>query len=144
MDLVYAAYARCPCGAGMAYRPGDNFWDCSFILLGKAIPTGQTGSVQHTAHLPFAFYEVKSENQPSAGMATTRETEYPLKLNAYQASNLKELFHILHGSVLDTGDWCGETRWMLDALNLGDMKPNQGSAEQKQRVTTAGKFRWDW
>lgn len=73
--LVYAATARCPCGAGLAYPKGmgpDGRWDCSDILAGRAIPSGQPGSVQHTGLLPFTFYEVKSETQPSANGATTR------------------------------------------------------------------------
>ena len=80
--LVYAATARCPCGAGLAYRPGvpepgspfkgASAWDCSAIILGTAIPSGQPGAVQHTALLPFAFYEIKSEDQPSARGASTR------------------------------------------------------------------------
>lgn len=74
--LVYAATARCPCGAGLAYQAGaDPFtgaWDCSAILTGTAIPSGQLGSVEHTAVLPFVFYEIKSERQPSAHGATTR------------------------------------------------------------------------
>lgn len=68
--LVYAATIRCPCGAGLAYRPGrgvEGYWDCSKILLGTADP-----ETQHTAQLPFAFYEIKSENQPSARGASTR------------------------------------------------------------------------
>jgi hypothetical protein len=72
--LIYAAYARCPCGAGMAYDPAaesgatiHGYWDCSAILLGKA-----DDKVKHEARLPFAFYEIKSENQPSANGATTR------------------------------------------------------------------------
>lgn len=77
--LVYAAYNRCPCGAGLAYDPlGEdegsvfngplsNYWDCSAILLGNA-----KKDVQHTGKLPFAFYEIKSEQQPSANGATTR------------------------------------------------------------------------
>lgn len=85
--LCYAATARCHCGAGMAYDPfgksggypeqGENdspfvgglsgYWDCSAILLGTANP-----SVKHEDQLPFAFYEIKSENQPSAHGATTR------------------------------------------------------------------------
>ncbi len=72
--LVYAATKRCPCGAGLAYAAGDDAWDCSAILSGKAIPTHVVGSVQHTAKLPFVFYEIKSENQPSANGATTRPT----------------------------------------------------------------------
>lgn len=70
--LVYAAYARCPCGAGMAYDPAADegvhgHWDCSAIILGTA-----DQAVKHEAKLPFAFYEIKSENQPSANGATTR------------------------------------------------------------------------
>jgi hypothetical protein len=72
--LIYAAWTRCPCGAGLAYDPAGEsgqpfrgFWDCSAILLGTANP-----SVKHEGQLPFAFYSVKSENQPSAGGATTR------------------------------------------------------------------------
>jgi hypothetical protein len=72
--LTYAAFARCPCGAGMAYdpvgesgKPFGGYWDCSAILLGVA-----DKSVKHSAQLPFAFYEIKSDQQPSAGGATTR------------------------------------------------------------------------
>lgn len=74
-DLVYSAMSRCPCGAGLAYPKGvshRHYWDCADILTGRAIPSGQSGSKQHTDRLPFAFYEVKSENQPSAEGATTR------------------------------------------------------------------------
>lgn len=65
--LTYAATTRCPCGAGMAYGRGMDSWDCSAILLGTADP-----GVKHEAKLPFVFYEVKSEGQPSANGATTR------------------------------------------------------------------------
>ena len=80
--LVFAAYSRCPCGAGLAYDPaaeepdsvfhGPSAWDCSAIILGTAVASGQPGAVQHTGKLPFAFYEIKSENQPSARGLTTR------------------------------------------------------------------------
>ena len=70
-NLVYAARTRCPCGAGMAYPRGADpfkgYWDCSAILLG----TADVG-VKHEAKLPFIFYEIKSEGQPSANGATTR------------------------------------------------------------------------
>lgn len=69
-DLVYAATARCPCGAGLAYERGcggHGSWDCSAILLGEAIPQGQPGAVTHTDRLPFAFWKVKSEDQPLPG-----------------------------------------------------------------------------
>ncbi len=76
MKLIYAATSRCPCGAGLAYDPaakgegvwrGPSYWDCSAILLGTA-----DKGVQHTDKLPFAFYEIKAEGQPSAQGATTR------------------------------------------------------------------------
>jgi hypothetical protein len=78
--MTFAATARCPCGAGLAYDDTcisepfkiPSYWDCSAILLGEAIPAGEEGSVQHTAALPFTFYEIKSEDQPSARGATTR------------------------------------------------------------------------
>ena len=72
-ELLYAAYARCSCGAGFAYPHGIGMrgsWLCSRILKGKAEP-GST----HEAPMPFAFYEVKSENQRSANGATTRPNE---------------------------------------------------------------------
>jgi hypothetical protein len=77
--LEYAATARCPCGAGLAYDPAfedensvfkgalSGYWDCSAIMLGTA-----DKSVRHTDKLPFSFYEIKSERQPSANGATTR------------------------------------------------------------------------
>jgi len=66
-DLVYAAEARCPCGAGLAYKEGMDYWDCSAILLGTA-----DKKRNHTAQLPFVFWEIKSEDQPSANGMTTR------------------------------------------------------------------------
>lgn len=73
-ELRFAAYTRCSCGAGMCY-PKDigmhGAWYCSDILLGRAIPSGQEGAKMHDK-LPFMFYEIKSEDQPSANGATTR------------------------------------------------------------------------
>lgn len=77
--IVYAAFSRCPCGAGMAYDPVTNdadsvfvgtyagYWDCSAIILGT-----QDDAATHTAKLPFSFYNLKSEGQPSVNGATTR------------------------------------------------------------------------
>jgi hypothetical protein len=75
--IIYAAYASCDCGAGLAYDPASpeghrGSWDCSDILLGVAKPKGHAESKKHSAPLPFAFYEVKSERQPSANGSTTR------------------------------------------------------------------------
>lgn len=80
-ELVYAAVARCPCGAGLAYpedgiypEPNDSvfnwpyngYWDCSLILLRKP------GKAMHTAKLPFSTWNIKAESDPSLGGKTTR------------------------------------------------------------------------
>lgn len=61
-ELVYA-YAKCDCGAHMAYRRAADAgaWDCADILLGRAIPAGQPGSVKHSAVMPFSFWKVKED-----------------------------------------------------------------------------------
>ena len=69
-ELRYAAVARCVCGAGFAYPKNsgmDGCWHCSAILTGVA----EKGTT-HDSALPFRFYEVKSEDQPSAEGRTTR------------------------------------------------------------------------
>lgn len=81
-ELIYAATARCPCGAGLAYARtdenpdlpyrGPSAWDCSDILTKRAALSGTPEAKQHTDLLPFTFYEIKSEGQPSASGATTR------------------------------------------------------------------------
>lgn len=76
-ELVYSAENCCPCGAGLAHlrvinNNEERAWDCSDILTGRAIPSGQVGAKQHTGRLPFAFYEIKSERQPSARGRSTR------------------------------------------------------------------------
>ena len=74
-ELVYAATTRCACGAGMAYPKNIGMhgsWHCSDILTFRAATKDSADSVGHTSPLPFSFYSVKSENQPSAFGATTR------------------------------------------------------------------------
>jgi hypothetical protein len=74
-DLIYAAFMRCPCGAGIAYPKGigaHGYWDCSDILTGRAAPKGHEGSKKHCDYYPFVFWEINSENQPSANGVTTR------------------------------------------------------------------------
>ena len=70
-ELRFAAFERCNCGAGMAY-PVDigiqGAWYCSAILRGNA-----SREVKHSPAMSFAFFEIKSEDQPSASGATTRE-----------------------------------------------------------------------
>lgn len=87
-DLIFAATSRCPCGAGLAY-PRDagmhGAWDCSAILTGTAAT-----DVKHTAELPFAFYEIKSEQQPSANGATTRPEEDEAAKGAREIAELKD------------------------------------------------------
>lgn len=84
-DLTYAAYARCKCGAGMAYPKNTGpagFWACSellklgekgSILFGKNPLQSEAEGLDHSLALPFTFFEVKSEKQPSANGATTRQ-----------------------------------------------------------------------
>lgn len=69
-ELIYAATNRCLCGAGLAYPKNTSprgSWYCSSILIG----TAERGT-SHDSGFPFAFYEIKSENQPSANGLTTR------------------------------------------------------------------------
>lgn len=96
-DLVFAAFSRCRCGAGLAYarehdlrKPFSNAWYCSSVLLdtseqgyevikegglfGGRIMRGDDG-VEHDGAYPFNVFEIKSENQPSAGGASTRNAK---------------------------------------------------------------------
>lgn len=69
-ELVYAATSRCLCGAGLCYPTNvstHGAWRCSGVLTHRC--THDVG--QHDV-FPFAFYEIKSERQPSAHGATTR------------------------------------------------------------------------
>jgi len=70
-DLVWAATARCKCGAGYVYpnftRSPQGHWFCSASILGTA-PAGS----EHDCAKPFAFWSIKSDQQPSANGATTR------------------------------------------------------------------------
>src|SRR5579859_1506264 len=71
-DLIYAASDRCMCGAGLAYprSPGPyGAWSCSHYLLERGRVTGE-----HVVRLPFVFFDVLSEDQPSARGSTTRPT----------------------------------------------------------------------
>lgn len=73
--LVYAAYSRCRCGAGFAYLTTAGIhgsWQCSALL--KLPPTADivVERQNHDDDMPFAFWSVKSEIQPSANGATTR------------------------------------------------------------------------
>lgn len=91
--LTFAATWRCACGHGMAYDPQGKVrtdtdspfvmasqWECSAILLGIA-----DKALLHTPPAPFACWEAKSENQPSANGMTTREPAEPSP-EAYRAA----------------------------------------------------------
>lgn len=68
-ELRYSQSVLCPCGHGLAYPkncPPFHQWDCSAILKGI-----EDTAVKHTDSLPFAFYEIKSEEQ-GGGKQTTR------------------------------------------------------------------------
>jgi len=70
-ELYFSRDKRCDCGYGLAYPnscgPGHE-WDCAGILMGVADPT-----YTHTAVLPFAFYDIKGENDEM----TTRGSVLP-------------------------------------------------------------------
>jgi hypothetical protein len=71
-ELRFVAFHRCPCGAGMAYPKNGSVrgaWHCSAVLRGTAAST----AIAHSPPLLFSVYEIKSENQPSANGATTRD-----------------------------------------------------------------------
>jgi hypothetical protein len=69
--LVYAATARCQCGAGLAFDPRGpsgkplGYWACSRVLLGDA-PDG------HCDPVPFAGPTIMAENAAGALGQTTR------------------------------------------------------------------------
>jgi hypothetical protein len=68
-ELIYAAFARCKCGAGLAYPRhigGRGSWYCGSVLEGHS-----PWSSDHEAY-SFMTYAIKSENQPSANGITTR------------------------------------------------------------------------
>lgn len=72
-DLVYAASARCICGAGMAYdfkKRTQRYWCCSTVLLGRA-----RSEEIHTDPLHYVQYKIIAENQPGAFGKTTRPKE---------------------------------------------------------------------
>jgi hypothetical protein len=74
-DLVYSAGARCRCGEGLAYPNGiavHGSWFCAGILTGRAFDLPNFKEVEHDDRFPFAFYDIKSEGQPSAQGHTTR------------------------------------------------------------------------
>lgn len=69
-ELSFSAFATCKCGAGLAYPDGIGMrgaWYCSAFLMG----TDKKPEIKHEV-FPFAFYEIKSESQPSADGWTTR------------------------------------------------------------------------
>ncbi len=74
-ELRFSAHARCVCGAGLAYAKNDEpatqgAWRCAAALM-HTLPVSDTYHGRHDV-FPFATYEVKSEDQPSAKGATTR------------------------------------------------------------------------
>ncbi len=70
--LTYSSHALCKkCGAGLAYHVGcgaHSQWVCADILTGRK-PVSE--AKEHDVY-PFVFYEINSENQPSAYGWTTR------------------------------------------------------------------------
>lgn len=75
--IIFAAHARCNgCNAGLGYKANAGIqgeWDCSAALLGEVerFERNEDGTYKHPT-FPFAFYEMKSEDQNSANGRTTR------------------------------------------------------------------------
>jgi hypothetical protein len=69
--LVYAATARCVCGAGLAFDPcGESgkalgHWACSLVLLGAP-------AAEHCLSIPFTSQTIMPENAAGALGQTTR------------------------------------------------------------------------
>jgi len=63
--------AWCDCGAQIADDRANRRWDCSDILLGRAVEKGQPGTLRHsnTYPAPYAFWKVPIDD---SGMAPTR------------------------------------------------------------------------
>jgi len=57
--------------------------------------------------------------------------DHVISLDDYELANLTALFQVLHGSRLDTGDWCGQMRWKLEALPA-DLQPNVDAEGMRQ------------
>lgn len=94
-EILYSASALCTCGAGLAYPLDHNearrvrAWVCSRVLLGEValvslemprrLPNApmaperytDTAGLEHSRY-PFAFWNIKSEGQPSAHGQSTR------------------------------------------------------------------------
>lgn len=69
-DLVYAASARCFCGARLAYNRNlraHRVWMCSALLLEEEEP-----ETKHTDPLPYAKYKILSELQTGEERKTTQ------------------------------------------------------------------------
>lgn len=63
-ELVFAKFAKCPCGERLAYPKGigpHGSWDCAGILMDTVPHKGQPGAVTHTDRKPFAFWKIDSE-----------------------------------------------------------------------------------
>lgn len=147
-ELNYAAGARCDCGAGLAYpeedvaRGRNRVWVCSALLKGEVAfdkdTWGNSGFLvrkvlgddgkEHAAY-PFAFYDVKSERQPSAGGRTTRpdDEDKPLSYDAEEAQlvadRLKHLNELrnglpraLRGDYRDVEEWIHQMQRRLPAV----------------------------
>lgn len=80
--MIFSRSARCQCGAGLAYDAtcveepfkGPSYWDCSAILLGDAVPSGEPGAVRHDDRYPFSFWDIKAEQN---GVSTRPVSHLP-------------------------------------------------------------------
>ena len=80
-ELIFTAYKRCCCGAGLAYPKTNKdpyfYWGCSYVLMNDlkfraaTKPTGpfDTGTIEsedgiiHDGGFSFVFHELQMENE---------------------------------------------------------------------------------
>ena len=99
-ELIYSAYKRCRCGAGLAYPKSCKdpyyFWGCGHIMSTDikfrpiTQPTGpfdpgiieDENGVMHDGGFSFVFYEIKPETCKCVNGSTTRGEMVPVKLKS--------------------------------------------------------------
>lgn len=130
-ELHFAARVRCECGAGFAHPEfaivaprsrEPRQWECSAVLRGDAGADG----VQHSRPLPFVFYEVKSESQPSAGGDTTRPAGPEGQRRAFYVAMWTRALEARKESLHDEG-----ARMRPDAKRLEGLAETVADAERR-------------
>jgi len=104
-QLIYSATSRCRCGAGKAHPRETNplgNWECSDLLTGRA-ELDPDRLDQHTGAMPYTFYEVLSEDNPSAMGKNTRYKMITLngedRITNAEVLTYDQVVHLIIGGV---------------------------------------------